>query len=311
MKKLRVICHKLDFDIYYSPDYSGNLIFNKLVNSTESFIKSFPLDISPPVDDRPFFFYLLRFRDFWKAFRKEAVLTKTLEGNEFFFHIVFILVGLLLVSITLSLLFIILPLFLFRKYTLKNKIENMPYLLFFACIGLGYMLVEISLLQRFTLFLGKPIYSLSVILFSLLIFSGIGSYLVNPLDLTQCRKKLQERIFLLIFVLMVYVFYLPELLHNFVKLSSVDKIIVSIFLLSPLGLLMGMPFPIGIRLANMIANEMIPWAWAINGTTSVLASVISMIIAISFGFTFTLAIGQFFYICALVLTIYFKIEGIE
>lgn len=305
-EKLREVCHKLDFDIYYSPDYSGNVTFNRLVNSPESFIRSFPLDISPPVDDRPFFFYLLKFRDFWKAFRGEELLTNALEGNEFLFHIVFILIGLLLITITLSLLFIIAPLFIFRKHTIKNKIENMPYLLFFACIGLGYILIEISLLQRFSLFLGKPIYSLSVILFSLLVFSGIGSYLTNNIHLTQCRKKLTQRTFLLVVLLIFYVCYLPELFHHLIELSSVGRIIVSVFLLSPLGLVMGMPFPIGIRLANMINNEMIPWAWAINGTTSVLASVISIIIAISFGFTVTLVIGQFFYLCALLLTIYFK-----
>ncbi len=306
VEKLKAVCNNLGFDILYAPDYSGNFTFTKLVNSIhpESFIKSFILDISAPTDDKPFFFYLLRFRDFWKALTGQKLLTKAFEGNEFLFHIVFILIGLLLIAITLSLLFIIAPLFLFRRDNIKNKLRNIPYLLFFASIGLGFILIEIPLLQRFILFLGKPIYSLSVILFSLLVFSGIGSYLTNFFTIMQCRKRLKEMTFLLVILLIFYVFYLPDVLNNLIQLSLIARIMVSILLLAPLGVLMGMPFPIGIRLANKRSNDVIPWAWGINGATSVLASVFAIIIAINFGFTVTLAIGQFSYLCALVLTRY-------
>lgn len=301
IERLKALCKEMGFDIAYAHQSGSHYEFSKLAYASdpEAYSKSFSLDISPTVDDKPFFFYLLRFQDFWKALTGDKALEEALRGDTFHFKVVSILIGLFITTLVLSLLFILGPLFLIKKNGGNITQRRLPYLLFFACIGLGYMLIEIPLLQRFILFLGKPIYSISVILFSLLVFSGAGSYFTNRLNIKHCKKTLAWLIFLLVSVLILYVFFLPGLLSALLKLSTFYRIAISVLLLAPLGFLMGMPFPVGIRLADQSKNDLIPWLWGINGVTSVLASVLAVVISMNFGFTVTMLVGQLAYISAL------------
>jgi len=291
----------MGFDIAYAYQSGSDYEFSKVVYASDpvSYSRSFSLDISPPADDKPFFFYLLRFRDYWKALAGDKALEEALRGDPFHFQVVSMLIGLFFTTLILSLLFIIGPLLLIKKNGADNTNRRLPYLLFFACIGLGYMLIEIPLIQRFILFLGKPIYSISVILFSLLVFSGAGSYFTNMLNMKHCKKTLAWLIFLLVSLLILYIFFLPALLNALLKLSTFTRIAISVLLLAPLGFLMGMPFPIGIRLADNSRNDLIPWLCGINGVASVLASVLAVVISMNFGFMVTMLVGQLAYVFAL------------
>jgi hypothetical protein len=196
----------------------------------------------------------------------------------------------------------------------QGRSQHMVRLLYFVAIGIGYILVEIAFIQRFVLFLGHPTYALTVVVFLLLLSSGLGSL--------ACRKWFAQpnRIWLpLVFiavVVLLYVFSLPAVLNALVGLPFISKLFVSAGLLVPLGLAMGMPFPTGLRaLTNsslqngpvpreqifQVKDPAVEWAWAMNAGSSVLGSVLAMVIAIQFGLNATLACGAGAYVVALLL----------
>ena len=179
-------------------------------------------------------------------------------------------------------------------------------LMYFVAVGLGYILVEIAFIQRFVLFLGHPVYALTVVVFLLLLSSGMGSL--------ASRKWLGERsgawlpLSLIVAAILLYVFVLPGLLRSLVGWPFSAKLAMSALLLVPLGFAMGMPFPTGLRtLAGRFAQDestqsAVEWAWAMNAASSVLGSVLAMVIAIQFGLNVTLACGALAYLVALSLT---------
>src|SRR5207245_7475822 len=167
-------------------------------------------------------------------------------------------------------------------------------LLFFIAIVLGYILVEIAFIQRFVLFLGHPTYALTVVVFLLLLSSGVGS-LASRTWLAETRRTWLPPL-LIAAALLLYVFILPGLLILLVGLPFVAELLMSAVLVVPLGFALGMPFPTGLRvLASAPAAESpasqkneanqnaVEWAWAMNAASSVLGSALAMVIAIQFG----------------------------
>ena len=177
-------------------------------------------------------------------------------------------------------------------------------------MGLGYILVEIAFIQRFVLFLGHPTYALTVVIFLLMLSSGAGS-LFSRLWLPR-TSLCWIPLVLVIVTLLADVFFLPGRLAALVGMDFGYRLLVSGVLLIPLGFVMGMPFPTGLRaLAALPAPEFpagqgasdnaVEWAWAMNAAASVLGSVLAMVIAIQFGLTVTLACGAAAYLLALLL----------
>ena len=158
-----------------------------------------------------------------------------------------------------------------------------PYLLYFAAIGLGFMLIEISQLQRLTIFLGHPAYSLSVVLFSLLVSSGLGSLSTGRADGRRWRRSGRRGSVLTIVVLLAFGFLTPVVAHQFESSSTPVRIALAIAVLCPVGFCMGMAFPLGMRLALGRAPLLAPWFWGVNGAASVCASVLAVVIAIGAG----------------------------
>jgi hypothetical protein len=157
-----------------------------------------------------------------------------------------------------------------------------PHLVYFGTIGFGFMLVEISQVQRLTIFLGHPVYSLSVVLFSLLLSSGVGSYVSArvPID----RPAPARWVFAaLLLVLVVFGAATPFIVHGFDGASTVARIAVSVATLLPIGFLMGMAFPLGMRRALAHTPSIAPWLWGVNGAASVCASVLVVVIALGAG----------------------------
>jgi hypothetical protein len=182
-------------------------------------------------------------------------------------------------------------------------------LLYFIAVGLGYILVEIAFIQRFVLFLGHPTYALTVVIFLLMLSSGAGS-LFSRRWLPRTELAWMP-ITLVIIALLMDLFFLPHWLAAWVGLAFNVRLLVSAVLLIPLGFLMGMPFPTGLRAlaarpALQVATAMtddnaVEWAWAMNAAASVLGSVLAMVIAIQFGLNATLACGVAAYLLALLL----------
>jgi predicted membrane-bound spermidine synthase len=145
------------------------------------------------------------------------------------------------------------------------------------------------------IFLGHPTYGLSVVLFSLLLSSGLGSYTTQKVSVRQGVTRLVG----LLIVLFVVGLSTPLLIHALEATPLPVHILVSVLLLFPMGLFLGMAFPIGMKAAQERASELAPWFWGINGATSVCASVLAVIVAINFGVTVTFWTGTAFYVIAL------------
>jgi len=169
-------------------------------------------------------------------------------------------------------------------------------LLYFAGLGFGFILIEVVLMQKFILFLGHPVYSLGVTLFSLLVFSGIGSYTTNFVEYEKIRKHIIIGFISLLVIILIYRYLLSSIFNEVIGHLLVWRVLISVLLLAPVGLILGRFFPLGIKLIDKKYHMMVPWAWGVNGTTSVVGSVLALILAINFGFNNTLLTGVGFYL---------------
>ncbi len=277
----------------YAPGVSASNPIAELINAPDwaAVWRAYPVDIAPPTDDRPYFFNLLRITDYlaphWQVSDDYRRSRQAMD----------ILMALLGITATLSVLFIVVPLILTQRRALARRglVSTLGY---FTCLGLGFMLVEIATVQRFVLFLGRPVYALAVVLFSLLLFSGIGSYLTRRLDLDKHPQVTERVLLVLAGLILAQAIFVPLILSALSALTLWARVVVSVVLLAPMGVL-GMPFPLGVRAVSQRNAEVIPWAWGVNGSVSVLGSVAALIVSIHFGFQATLLMGLVVYLGAL------------
>ncbi len=210
------------------------------------------------------------------------------------------LTALLIQALTLAAALIIWPLWRFHRQSLSTRGAK-RFLLYFVALGAGFIFIEIGLMQRFILFLGHPTFALSVVLFSLLLFSGLGSYLsgkLTPLDVDP-RRVLRWIIPALAVLMLLYIFMLPPVLQWGLGWSTPVRTLFSILLIAPLGLLMGMPFPLGFRLVGEVNDLLAPWAWGVNGFASVVGSILSVMLAQTIGFSQVMALAILIYLIGL------------
>ncbi|MCS6884278.1 MAG: hypothetical protein RMM17_08505 [Acidobacteriota bacterium] len=291
VKLIKQICDQEGFGIVYLPDHPQDNIFTKLITAPDpnTIYASYPLNIEPTYDNSPFFFNNVRISEYYKAFTLNYESQKTNLG-------VSVLAFLIVTTAGLVLLFLIGPLVLLRRDVISQTgLASLNLVLYFACLGLAFITIEISLVQKFTLFLGHPVYSLTVILFSVLIFSSLGSYLSARITDSELVSWLLRIIAAIWLIVLSYIALLPYIFYGYVSLPLWMKIPIAVALLAPLALMMGMPMPLGIRLTNIKATALIPWAWGINGATSVLGSVSTFALAIALGFNQALVAGLIFY----------------
>jgi hypothetical protein len=156
------------------------------------------------------------------------------------------------------------------------------------------LFVEIPLMQRFILFLGHPAYALATVLFAVLLFSGVGSLASDRLPLSGVLIGLPLLVGL-------YAWGLPLIFRWALAAPLVLRVIVAVAVLAPVGVLMGMPFPKGLALVESRGPGMVAWAWGVNGATSVVASILAALLALSFGFSVVLIAGAACYLAAWVM----------
>jgi len=249
-----------------------------------AFCHDYRLDVCPPTDDQPFFFNMTRL---------SGLFEKPPPGYFFATDPLRILAVTLVILAVLSALAFGLPL------RLMPSTERPPLraVLFFAAIGLGFLLLEIALIQRFVLFLGFPTYALSVVLFSLLAFTGIGSLLSTRRG--EARRTLIGALALACVLIGAAAFGLQPLLRELVDWPFAARVLLSVVLLAPAGLALGTAMPIGLTRLVALHPRAVPWAWAVNGIASVLASVLAVAIAITWGFAVVTLIALASYLVAL------------
>jgi hypothetical protein len=292
LDKVEAVAQKMQFAIVLSPRFALDSTFSSLASgkNLDSFLAQYPLKISPPTDDSPFFFNMLRFRDTTNPARWGQGHTSL---N---FNAVIILVVMLVVVIALSILAILVPLSLtVRKETLRAAA---PHFMFFAAIGLGFMLIEVSQMQRLIIFLGHPTYALSVVLFALLLSAGLGSYSTQRVNNPAALRSGIGRLLLLLAVLMVFGAATSRVIQAYQASTTTTRIVAAVGILFPLGLTMGAAFPLGLKLAAHESDTLTPWLWGINGATSVCASVLAVAIALHVGISAAYWAGSSCYVVA-------------
>jgi spermidine synthase len=175
--------------------------------------------------------------------------------------------------------------------------NNILFLLLFSFLGIGFMLIEISLFQKFILFLGQPVYSVAMLLFSILIGAGIGSWMSGILWEQRTLLKIRLATIIVGLFVMAYALVLKHIFALFLGTPLFTRLVVSFLLLMPLGGVLGIPFPMGIKLLKECNLEKyVPRMWGVNGIGSVLGSALAIVLAISFGFSYALILGAILYI---------------
>ncbi len=275
--------------LLYAPGAAQKNAFADLIQSGDpaGFARNYAYNVAPVTDDDPFFFFTLKTSDIVRrmAEQQTSIDWKVNLG-------VAVLVMLLAISALAVLLFLIVPLALHSGARGQSALR----LLYFVAIGLGYILVEIAFVQRFVLFLGHPTYALTVVVFLMLLASGAGS-VVTRRWLPEPRR-VRVALAAVVAATLLYLWLLPRMLTALVGLPVAAKLLLSAALLLPLGFVMGMPFPSGLRALAGSGERTIEWAFAMNAAASVLGSVLAVTIAVHYGLGGTLAAGAAAYAVA-------------
>ncbi len=256
----------------------------------EAFFRDYPFNLRPARDDRPYFNHFFK----WEAL---PVLLKTYGGQwlPFLEWGYLLLVATLAQAVVFSVALTLLPL-LFRRGQPAPSAAGGPSRLrvfaYFLAIGLGFLFIEIVLIQKLTLFLANPIYAIAVVLAGVLMFSGVGSLLSARV------RRLRLVCALIAFFTVAAALILPWYLPKLIGLPTPWRVFVALVLILPLGLLMGMPFPLAWKRLSARRPDWLPWAWGVNGCASVLAAVLATLLAMSFGFRFVLFSAAGLYLLA-------------
>jgi hypothetical protein len=257
--------------------------FRQLLTDPEVLYTAHAYDVRPPTDNQPFFFHFFKWDQTRAVLRQLGKTWQPWGGSGFF-----VLVALLGVTLITSGGLIVLPLAFARREETRQREPRGRVLVYFGLLGLGFLFVEIPLMQRFILFLDHPIYAFTVVVSAVLTFSGLGS-LVTP------RLASKHTLVLLVIAILAYPMVLPFLFQALLGAPLPVRLLVAACSLAPLGFLMGMPFPSGLVWLREQAPGLVPWAWAVNGCLSVLASVLAAMMALSGGFAWVLAAGALAY----------------
>jgi spermidine synthase len=291
VRALEAQCARAGLELIAAPGRPGKGLYGEMLAAPDfhAVIARQTLDLSPTTDDRPFFFYVVKPMTFWRG-----LLPMT--GERMNSRAVFLLTALLLVSFVACVLLVVVP-----PMAGAGGAGSIPAMGYFAALGLGFILVEIGALQRLMLFLGHPALALSVVLSTLLLSAGLGSASVRDVPLERTGAALRTRLLLILAAVAVSAWIWPPLLRAWIGLARPARVAVSVLALAPVGFLLGTAMPLGLKRLSAGRAALVPWAWSVNGGTSVLGSVLAMVVAINNGFTATLVVGGLCYVCALVL----------
>jgi len=302
--KLREWCGKRRFDVIYDPfvPYEEGGVYDQLEGTPKygpircarefsatlrlpgdllpRYLSDYAYNITPCTDDNPFFFNFYRLKNLAHPF------TATLGGDLVNrLPLGFLILVACLGQIVVIGGFLILWPMRRRVIGIRGQRGAVLMLVYFFCLGLGFVMIEIMLLQKLMVFLGGPVYSMAVTLFSLLVSCGIGSFIAKKLGPRSLRLGGAVILLLLGGAACGEAWFLNEIIPSLMGLSHPMRCLAAIGAMLPLGLLMGMPFPTGLRLTERLNPQFVPWGWCVNACATVLGSVACILVAMITGFT--------------------------
>jgi hypothetical protein len=248
-----------------------------------AFLENYKFDVAPATDDRPYFFHTL----------KTATLLELLRMPERAgFNLVEwgypVLLATLAQAIIAGVVLILLPLSALRRPPGQPRAGlRTRVVLYFAALGLAFLFVEITFIQRFQLFLGHPVYAVSAVLCAFLVFAGLGSGAARVFAdrLRSERRAAAVAIVGIAALALVELAMLGRMFTMLVTLPLTAKLAVSVMAIAPLAFCMGMPFPLGLARLQTDDPRLMPWAWGINGCASVISAVLASLLALQLGFS--------------------------
>ncbi len=307
VQKLRKFSDEHSFDVAYAPgmpppkDSYNQLAAPWFQNGTaallsdrrDQYLENYKFDLKPATDNRPYFNHFTKWSSLPEIFRlRDRGGMALIEWG----YVVLVLT--FLVAVILSAILITLPLLALPRSSVEDKdaVSKTRVILYFLVIGIAFLFMEIAFMQKFILFLRHPLYSIAVTLAAFLVFAGLGSYLSAKLSRHYNRRTiLKGSIMGIVLISLSYILMLNDL---FMWLSAIPiffKILLTILLVAPLALLMGMPFPLALSSLADRAQTLIPWAWGINGFASVISASLATLLAIHFGFSTVILIATLLY----------------
>jgi len=306
IKALKLFCGERNFDLAY---YNGMQKqeanrFNILqepyffmgiegILKQKGFFSQYKFDISPTSDERPYFYHFFKWNTFSEIF--------SLRGSGGLYLMEWgylILVASLILALFASVVLILLPLSSYKNIRNAPKVfGKTKVVVYFFTLGIAFLFLEITFMQRFILYLSHPIYSAAVVLSSFLVFAGLGGAYSKQLS----RKRgdigaVRSAVFFILLLSLVYLLAFNTLFELLIALPDVIKMAVTIALIAPLAFAMGIPFPVGLDTLAKESPSLIPWAWGINGCASVLSAILATLIAIDFGFVVVTLLALVFYL---------------
>lgn len=266
------IFNMIDDELYYK------LACAYRENSEEEFINSYAFTIEPPTDNRPFFSHNLRISDVARLFGATGEI-EVLPFSEWGYLVSW---ATLLQGIIFGIIVILIPVFA-PGVRIAGENGKTSVIAYFSMLGLGFMLVEISVIQKLTLVIANPMYSVAAVISSLLIFSGLGA-LVSSRFRSNPLRGINLAVAGTVLGMLLNVAIFAFFTKYFLSLPATTRIIIAVFSLAPVGFCMGMPFPLGLQVLSDRREMFMPWALAVNGSVSVFAAVLANILSMHLGF---------------------------
>ena len=308
---IRAFCAERAFDVAYYPGmrrqeanrhnllaepYLFDAATALLGSAPEVFLRDYKFHVAPATDDRPYFFRFFK----WRVL-PELLSLRGRGGNALIEWGYLIVIATLVQAVLASALLILAPLVRLRRGRAGAPAgfgEGTRVVVYFFALGLAFLFVEIAFIERFTLFLGHPLYAAAVVLSGFLVCAGLGSGVSARLQQRLGGAAIGVAVAAIAAVASAYLVALPPLFAALRPAPDAAKIALSIALIAPLAFAMGMPFPLGLARLARRAPGWIPWAWAINGCASVVSAVLAIVLAIHLGFTAVVGLAVALYIVA-------------
>jgi hypothetical protein len=261
----------------------------------DAFIAGYKFDIAPATDDRPYF------HDFFKWATLPELLALGPAGGAVLLELGELIVAATLVqAVALSLLLVLLPLRA-RRYRHKQHPMAWRFGAYFTALGVAFLFIEIAWIQKFVLFLGHPLYAVSVVLTGFLVFAGLGAGVSAMLERRLSRARfsaIDVAVAGIAVVALGYLAALPPLFEVLSSLSDPVRVTFSLALIAPLAFFMGMPFPLGLARVARADPDLVPWAWGLNGCASVVSAAAATLLTMHLGFSATVVIAVGLYLLA-------------
>jgi len=295
LARLRARTDQLGFHVLVSPDApDASPVLRQIVvadsQALDGLTRAHHLDLTVPTDDRPFFFNQLILTDPQSIGLAFHAMTGIIKGN----LLANVTVAVIVVA---SLLLVLFAMVVPALPSVRRTPARLALLgtLYFALIGLGFMFIEIGLIQRLSVFLGHPVYGLAIGLFGIILSTGLGSLISERVILDTGPRVLGWAGLLCGYVMLMSLWF-PPLVYIFEGHGLVVRVLISLLAIVPPGLLMGFGFPTGMRLVNALDARPTPWFWAVNGAAGVMAASMAVIISISYSINASLWIGAVCYL---------------